>query len=261
MGCLARPTTSSGRIFATFCIGKSPSRPAPEPSLPFRHPIAHTTSPAPHGALVPARTRTRARPPAATGATDAVPACSTATTRPYANLIRQGGVATGAIRSSFLIASENHFPAVMHAMGTCLTNKYAEGIPGARYYGGVRVPRPDRVHRHRAAPAASFGCRFANAAHSGRRLTPPRSWPRCSLGDTFQVAGAQDGGHLSHGMSLNFGHLPQAGPLPAPLRPSHPTSERIDYDAAMPSASSTSRRSSISCGYSAYRASSISRSS
>src|ERR1700751_3943664 len=67
-----------------------------------------------------------------------------------------------------LIASENHVsPAVMHAMGSPLTNKYAEGYPGARYYGGcIFHDQIEEVARTRAKKL--FGCRFANVQpHSG----------------------------------------------------------------------------------------------
>src|SRR5688572_10406188 len=61
-----------------------------------------------------------------------------------------------------LIASENHVsPAVMHAMGTCLTNKYAEGYPGARYYGGCQFHDDvERLAQDRAKRL--FNCQFAN---------------------------------------------------------------------------------------------------
>src|SRR5687767_1506266 len=67
-----------------------------------------------------------------------------------------------------LIASENHVsPAVMHAMGSPLTNKYAEGYPGARYYGGcIFHDQIEDLARDRAKKL--FGCRFANVQpHSG----------------------------------------------------------------------------------------------
>src|SRR3954471_8778064 len=67
-----------------------------------------------------------------------------------------------------LIASENHVsPAVMHAMGSWLTNKYAEGYPGARYYGGCEFhDQIETIARDRAKQL--FGCRFANVQpHSG----------------------------------------------------------------------------------------------
>ncbi|MFT3683936.1 MAG: hypothetical protein QM783_03240 [Phycisphaerales bacterium] len=76
-----------------------------------------------------------------------------------------------------LIASENHVsPAVMHTMGSWLTNKYAEGYPGARYYGGcVHHDEIETIARDRAK--SLFGCSFANVQpHSGRRPTPRRSW-------------------------------------------------------------------------------------
>src|SRR5207253_10551515 len=84
-----------------------------------------------------------------------------------------------------LIASENHVsPAVMHAMGTCLTNKYAEGYPGARYYGGcLWHDKVEDVARERAKKL--FGCRFANVQpHSGAQANMAAMMAVMEPGDT-----------------------------------------------------------------------------
>ena len=82
-----------------------------------------------------------------------------------------------------LIASENHVsPAVMHTMGTCLTNKYAEGYPGARYYGGCEFHDGiESIAIDRAKKM--FGCKFANVQpHSGAQAKHPACSRPCSKG-------------------------------------------------------------------------------
>ena len=152
-----------------------------------------------------------------------------------------------------LIASENHVsPAVMHAMGTCLTNKYAEGYPGARYYGGcVFHDQIEDLARERAK--ALFGCKFANVQpHSGAQANTAVFMAIMKPGDLFASLVLKDGGHLSHGMSINFSgvyHKPVHYPLH--YAPDHPEFERIDYD-AVAKVCQEHKPKVLMCGYSAY---------
>lgn len=156
-------------------------------------------------------------------------------------------------RTIELIASENHVsPAVMHAMGTCLTNKYAEGYPGARYYGGcVHHDEIENLARERACRL--FGARFANVQpHSGAQANTAAFMALMSPGDTFTSLVLKDGGHLSHGMKINFSGV-FYNPVFYPLHgePTHAEFERIDYDAAL-AVAKEHRPKVILCGYSAY---------
>jgi glycine hydroxymethyltransferase len=152
-----------------------------------------------------------------------------------------------------LIASENHVsPAVMHAMGTCLTNKYAEGYPGARYYGGcVFHDQIEDLARERAK--ALFGCKFANVQpHSGAQANTAVFMAIMKPGDVFASLVLKDGGHLSHGMSINFSgvyHKPAHYPLH--YGADHPEFERIDYD-AVAKVCQEHKPKVLMCGYSAY---------
>lgn len=152
-----------------------------------------------------------------------------------------------------LIASENHVsPAVMHAMGTCLTNKYAEGYPGARYYGGCEFhDQIESIAIQRACEL--FGCKFANVQpHSGAQANTAAFMATMNPGDTFASLVLKDGGHLSHGMSLNFSgryHKPVHYPLH--YGKDHPQFEQIDYDAAM-KVCVEHKPKVVMCGYSAY---------
>jgi len=152
-----------------------------------------------------------------------------------------------------LIASENHVSAaVMHAMGTCLTNKYAEGYPGARYYGGCEFhDRVEQLAMDRACEL--FGCKFANVQpHSGAQANTAAMMAVLSPGDTFASLVLKDGGHLSHGMKINFSGIFYK-PVHYPLHydKAHADHERIDYDAAMKVCMEHKPRL-IMCGYSAY---------
>src|SRR2546421_8465232 len=103
-----------------------------------------------------------------------------------------------------LIASENHVSkAVMEAAGTCLTNKYAEGYPGARYYGGCAYyDEIENIAIERAKQL--FGCRFANVQpHSGANANLAAFMAVMKPGDSFISLNLASGGHLSHGMKLN----------------------------------------------------------
>jgi len=104
-----------------------------------------------------------------------------------------------------LIASENFVsPAVMAAMGSPLTNKYAEGYPGKRYYGGCEyVDIVEELARERAKKL--FGCTYANVQpHSGAQANMTVFFALCKPGDTIMGMSLAHGGHLSHGSSVNF---------------------------------------------------------
>jgi glycine hydroxymethyltransferase len=147
-----------------------------------------------------------------------------------------------------LIASENHVsPAVMHAMGTWMTNKYAEGYPGARYYGGCRFH--DEVEElARARARRLFKCRFANVQpHSGANANVAAFMAACEPGDTILSLPIKSGGHLSHGLKVNFsGTFYRIADYDL-----DPKTERLDYDAIERAARECTPRL-IVCGYSAY---------
>ena len=103
-----------------------------------------------------------------------------------------------------LIASENIVSkAVLEAQGSVLTNKYAEGYPGKRYYGGCdQVDIVERLAIERAK--ALFGCEFANVQpHSGSQANQAVFMATMSPGDTFMGMNLAAGGHLTHGMAIN----------------------------------------------------------
>ena len=104
-----------------------------------------------------------------------------------------------------LIASENFAsPAVMEAQGSCLTNKYAEGYPNRRWYGGCEVV--DRVEQLAIDRAkALFGCEAVNVqAHSGSQANMSVYQACINPGDTILTMDLACGGHLSHGFFANF---------------------------------------------------------
>jgi len=104
-----------------------------------------------------------------------------------------------------LIASENFVsPAVLEAVGSVLTNKYAEGYPGKRYYGGCEVV--DQVETLAIERAKKlFGAEAANVqAHSGSQANMAAYMSVMQPGDTMLSLDLNSGGHLTHGMSLNF---------------------------------------------------------
>jgi glycine hydroxymethyltransferase len=127
-----------------------------------------------------------------------------------------------------LIASENIVSrAVLEAQGSILTNKYAEGYPGRRYYGGCEyVDEAERLAIERAK--ALFGCAFANVQpHSGAQANQAVFTALLQPGDTFIGMDLAAGGHLTHGSPAN-----QSGkwfrPVPYTVRKDD---HRIDYDA------------------------------
>ena len=104
-----------------------------------------------------------------------------------------------------LIASENFVsPAVMAAMGTCLTNKYAEGYPGKRYYGGCEcVDIVEELARQRACEL--FGADHANVQpHSGAQANTAVYFAMLKPGDTVMGMSLSHGGHLTHGSPVNM---------------------------------------------------------
>ena len=104
-----------------------------------------------------------------------------------------------------LIASENWVsPAVMSAMGSILTNKYAEGYPGKRYYGGCEcVDVVEDLARERAKEL--FGCDYVNVQpHSGAQANMAVQFAVCKPGDTIMGMNLDHGGHLTHGSPVNF---------------------------------------------------------
>ena len=147
-----------------------------------------------------------------------------------------------------LIASENHVSAaVMEAAGSILTNKYAEGYPGARYYGGCQYY--DQIENLAIERAKQlFGCRFANVQpHSGANANLAAFMAMMKPGDTFLSLNLASGGHLSHGMKLNTSAIF--------YHPEHyeldPKTETIDFNSVRAKAKELKPKM-ILCGYSAY---------
>jgi glycine hydroxymethyltransferase len=126
-----------------------------------------------------------------------------------------------------LIASENFVSvAVLEAMGTALTNKYAEGLPGKRYYGGCEIV--DQVEQLAIDRAKQlFGAEHANVQpHSGAQANMAAYLAVAKFGDTLLGLALPHGGHLTHGSPVNF-----SGTLfkPAAYQVNEQTG-RIDYD-------------------------------
>ena len=133
-------------------------------------------------------------------------------------------------RNLELIASENLVsPAVMAAMGSVLTNKYAEGYPGKRYYGGCQcVDIVEDIARKRACEL--FGAEHANVQpHSGAQANMAVYFALLNTGDTVMGMNLAEGGHLSHGSPVNMSgkyyNFVSYGV--------DPVTHRIDYDKVM----------------------------
>ena len=130
-------------------------------------------------------------------------------------------------RNIELIASENiASPAVIAAMGTVLTNKYAEGLPGKRYYGGCdHVDEVEQLCIQRAK--ALFGCEFANVQpHSGAQANLAVYAGLLEPGDTLVGMNLACGGHLTHGAPVNL-----SGKIYNSIGYGvNPITGRIDYD-------------------------------
>ncbi|MDH3925383.1 MAG: serine hydroxymethyltransferase, partial [Xanthomonadales bacterium] len=104
-----------------------------------------------------------------------------------------------------LIASENYAsPRVLEAQGSVLTNKYAEGYPGRRYYGGCEfVDQAEELARARAKEL--FGANYANVQpHSGSQANAAVYLALINPGDTILGMSLNEGGHLTHGSPVNF---------------------------------------------------------
>lgn len=126
-----------------------------------------------------------------------------------------------------LIASENFTsPSVMEAVGSILTNKYAEGYPGKRYYGGCeKVDIVENLARDRAKEL--FKCNFANVQpHSGANANFAAYEALVNLGDTIMGLSLDHGGHLTHGSPVNY----SGKDYNFVAYGVNPETERIDYD-------------------------------
>ena len=151
-------------------------------------------------------------------------------------------------RNLELIASENIVsPSVMAAMGSVLTNKYAEGYPGKRYYGGCQcVDVVEEIARKRACEL--FGAEHANVQpHSGAQANMAVYFAMLNPGDTVMGMNLSEGGHLTHGSPVNLSgkyyHFVAYGV--------DPQTHRINYDMVMEQALAC-RPKMIVCGASAY---------
>ena len=128
-----------------------------------------------------------------------------------------------------LIASENIVSkAVLETQGSVLTNKYAEGYPGKRYYGGCEVVDEAELLAIERAKQL-FGCEYANVQpHSGSQANQAVFMATMTPGDTFMGMSLDDGGHLTHGKSVN-----QSGKWFRPVAYGVRTQDHlIDYDQA-----------------------------
>ncbi|MEE2679318.1 MAG: serine hydroxymethyltransferase [Myxococcota bacterium] len=147
-----------------------------------------------------------------------------------------------------LIASENFVSEpVLEAVGSVLTNKYAEGYPGRRYYGGCEVvDEAEELARDRAK--ALFGAAHANVQpHSGSQANQAVYSAVCEVGDTVLAMNLDHGGHLTHGSPVNFsGKLYRIVPYGV-----RQEDERIDYDEVRRLALEHRPRM-IQCGTTAY---------
>lgn len=151
-------------------------------------------------------------------------------------------------RNLELIASENIVsPAVMAAMGSVLTNKYAEGYPGKRYYGGCQcVDVVEEIAIKRACEL--FGAEYANVQpHSGAQANTAVYFAMLQPGDTVMGMSLSEGGHLTHGSPVNisgkyFNFVPYGVDS---------ETHRIDYDKVLEIAKEVKPRM-IVCGASAY---------
>lgn len=131
------------------------------------------------------------------------------------------------VRGIELIASENSVSEqVMAAMGSCLTNKYAEGLPGKRYYGGCEIV--DEVENLAIERVKKlFGAEFANVQpHSGAQANAAVLLACLQPGDTFMGLSLEQGGHLSHGSLVNTSGI-LYNPVAYPL---NKDTEMVDYD-------------------------------
>lgn len=147
-----------------------------------------------------------------------------------------------------LIASENFASrAVLEATGSVLTNKYAEGYPGARYYGGCEiVDQVEQLAIDRCK--ALFGAEHANVQpHSGSSANLAALFAVLAPGETMMAMHLTHGGHLTHGLNINYsGRTYNVVPYHV-----HPVTETIDYDEVRALARQHKPKL-IVCGYSSY---------
>ena len=147
-----------------------------------------------------------------------------------------------------LIASENYASAaVREATGSVLTNKYAEGYPGKRYYGGcLFVDEAEELARERAKKL--FGAAFVNVQpHSGAQANMAVYMALCQPGDTVMGQSLAEGGHLTHGSPVNFsGQLYEVVPYGIDKE-----TERLDYE-QIAKLAEQHKPKLIMAGYSAY---------
>src|SRR5687767_11193853 len=146
-----------------------------------------------------------------------------------------------------LIASENFVsPAVLEAMGSPLTNKYAEGLPGKRYYGGCEVV--DQIEQLAIDRAKQlFGADHANVQpHSGAQANAAVFFTFLEPGDTFLGMDLSNGGHLTHGSPVNF-----SGKLYRAISYGVDENGLLDYE-QMETLAREKRPKMIIAGYSAY---------
>ncbi|MFT3787502.1 MAG: serine hydroxymethyltransferase [Tepidisphaeraceae bacterium] len=152
-----------------------------------------------------------------------------------------------------MIASENHAShGVMEAQGSVLTNKYAEGYPGKRYYSGcVNYDEVEQLAIDRASQL--FGCKFANVQpHSGANANFAVQFALMSPGDTFAAIELSNGGHLTHGSPANI-----SGKWLKPVTyklvqdESRPDWGYLDYD-SVDAVCALHKPKVLMCGYSAY---------
>jgi glycine hydroxymethyltransferase len=147
-----------------------------------------------------------------------------------------------------LIASENYAsPRVLEAQGSVLTNKYAEGYPGKRYYGGCEfVDQAEQLAIERARQL--FGADYANVQpHSGSQANAAVYLALCQPGDTILGMSLADGGHLTHGSRVNF----SGKTFRAVQYGVHPDTGELDYE-QMEALAQEHRPKMLVAGFSAY---------
>ena len=152
-----------------------------------------------------------------------------------------------------LIASENHVSsAVTEAVGSCMTNKYAEGYPGKRYYCGCKnYDEIELLAQERAKKL--FNCGYANVQpHSGASANIAAFFAFMQPGDKYASLVLSDGGHLSHGLKINIsGKYFEPVHYPLVYDENSPDFETIDYDAVR-DVCLEHKPKMLLCGYSAY---------
>ncbi len=152
-----------------------------------------------------------------------------------------------------LIASENHVSsAVTEAVGSCMTNKYAEGYPGKRYYCGCKNYDEMEVLAQERAKKL-FNCGYANVQpHSGASANIAAFFAFMQPGDKYASLVLSDGGHLSHGLKINIsGKYFEPVHYPLVYDEDSPDFETIDYDAVR-DVCLEHKPKMLLCGYSAY---------